>query len=160
MQEVLREFAANLFQKAYQLQRQGDLANAVILYKQSIKTFPTAEAHTFLGWTYHGQGKLDLAFEECLAAIEVDPSFGHPYNDIGAYLIEKGKLRESIPWLEKATQAARFENYHFPWYNLGRVYFSLEMLNMAKECFERAIKLKSDFALANDALRRLRSILQ
>ena len=160
MEEVLREFAINLFQKAYQLQRQGDLDNAVILYKQSIKTFPTAEAHTFLGWTYHVQGNLDQAIEECLAAIELDPSFGHPYNDIGAYLIEKGKLWESIPWLEKATKAPRFENYHYPWYNLGRVYFHLERLNVAKECFEKAITLKPDFSLAKDGLRRLRSILQ
>jgi tetratricopeptide (TPR) repeat protein len=160
MEEVLREFAINLFQKAYQLQRQGDLDNAVILYKQSIKTYPTAEAHTFLGWTYRGQGKLDLAIEECLAAIEVDPAFGHPYNDIGAYLIEKGKLWESIPWLEKATQALRFESHHYPWYNLGRVYLNLEMLNKAKECFEKAIVLRSDYVDAKESLRRLRSILQ
>ena len=157
---MLREFAINLFQKACQLQRQGDLDNAVLLYKQSINTFPTAEAHTFLGWTYHGQGKLDQAMEECLAAIKVDPAFGHPYNDIGAYLIEKGKLRESIPWIEKATQATRFENHHFAWYNLGRVYFSLEMLNKSKACFEKAIELKSDYADAKESLKRLRSILQ
>jgi len=160
MEEVLREFAINLFQKAYQLQKMGDLDNAVTLYKQSIKTFPTAEAHTFLGWTYRGQGKLDLAIEECLAAIQVDPGFGHPYNDIGAYLIEKGKLIEAIPWLEKATGAPRFENYHFPWYNLGRVYFNLEMLNRAKQCFDKAIALKPDYTEAREALRRLRSILQ
>ena len=160
MEEILREFAINLFQKAYQLQKLGDLDNAVTLYKQSIKTFPTAEAHTFLGWTYRGQGKLDMAMEECLAAIEVDPAFGHPYNDIGAYLIEKGKLSESIPWLEKATQAPRFDNYHYPWYNLGRVYFHLEMLTKAKQCFEKAIELNPEYAEAKEALRRLRSILQ
>lgn len=160
MEEMLREFAINLFQKAFQLQRQGDLENAVTLFKQSIKTYPTAEAHTFLGWTYRGQGKLDQAIEECLAAIEIDPAFGHPYNDIGAYLIEKGKLLESIPWLEKATQAARFDNYQYPWYNLGRVYFNLEMLTKAKHCFEKALALKPDYPDAQEALQRLRSILQ
>ncbi len=160
MEEVLRAFAISLLQKAYQLQLQGDPENAVTLYKQSIKTFPTAEAHTLLGWTYRGQGKLDQAIEECLAAIDVDPAFGDPYNDIGTCLIEKGKLWESIPWLEKATQAPRFHNQHDPWYNLGRVYFHLERLNMAKECFEKAIKLKANFAEAQEALQRLRSILQ
>ena len=33
----------------------------------------------------------------------MDPDFGNPYNDIGAYLIEMGRLDEAIPWLEKAT---------------------------------------------------------
>ena len=54
--------------------------------KRSIEIPPTAEAHTYLGWTYSLQGKLDEATAECLRAIEIDPEFGNPYNDIGVYL--------------------------------------------------------------------------
>src|SRR5205807_1521416 len=82
--------AMALFQQAYQNQMQGDLEEAIELYKRSIDIFPTAEGHTFLGWTYSFQGRWDEAIEECLRAIEVDPTFGNPYNDIGAYLVEKG----------------------------------------------------------------------
>jgi tetratricopeptide (TPR) repeat protein len=64
---------------------------------------PTAEAHTFLGWTYHFQGRLDDAIAECKRAIEIDPEFGNPYNDIGAYLIELKRFDGAIPWLERAT---------------------------------------------------------
>jgi Flp pilus assembly protein TadD len=39
------------------------------------------------------------AIAECHRAIEIDPDFGNPYNDIGAYLIERGDLRGAIPWL-------------------------------------------------------------
>ena len=56
--------------------------------KASLELHPTAEAHTFLGWTYHFQGKLDEAIAQCRTAIDIDPEFGNPYNDIGAYLIE------------------------------------------------------------------------
>jgi hypothetical protein len=35
-------------------------------------------------------GLTDDAITECHHAIEVDPDFGNPYNDIGAYLIEQG----------------------------------------------------------------------
>ena len=63
----------------------GDLDEAVDLYKQSIAAYPTAEAHTFLGWTYSFMSLPDQAIEECHRAIEVDPDFGNPYNDIGAY---------------------------------------------------------------------------
>ena len=51
----------------------GDYDRAIELYTESLRAFPTAEAHTFLGWTYHFQGKVDEAIAECKRAIEVDP---------------------------------------------------------------------------------------
>jgi tetratricopeptide (TPR) repeat protein len=72
------------FQQAYEHQMKGELEEAVNLYKQSIGSHPTAEAYTFLGWTYSFMGRLDDAIEECHHAIQVDPEFGNPYNDIGA----------------------------------------------------------------------------
>jgi tetratricopeptide (TPR) repeat protein len=114
--------AWNLFQQAYELQMKGQLEEAVDLYKQSIDTFPTAEAHTFLGWAYSFMGQLHEAIEECHRAIRQDPEFGNPYNDIGAYLIELNQLEDAIPWLEKAMKAKRYENPAFPHMNLGRVH--------------------------------------
>jgi Tfp pilus assembly protein PilF len=154
------DLALELFQRAYQVQMQGDLELAVDLYKQSIQTYPTAEAYTFLGWTYRFQGNIDQAIEECKNAILIDPTFGNPYNDIGAYLIEKDKPDEAIPWLEKATCSRRYEAYHYPWYNLGRVYISKEMYNQARECFEKALTIEPEYALAKQALGRLRLLLQ
>ena len=54
------EMALELFQQAYVLQMQGDLEMAVDLYKRSIELFPTAEAYTFLGWSYNQQGNAKL----------------------------------------------------------------------------------------------------
>src|SRR6202171_4373874 len=107
-------------QEAYQAQMEGDYDRAVELYRRSLDLHPTAEAHTFLGWPFHFQGKIDEAIAECKRAIEVDPDFGNPYNDIGAYLIEKGALDDAVPWLERAKRPARSEPRHFPHYNLGR----------------------------------------
>src|SRR5688500_19484746 len=45
-------------------------------------TYPTAEAHTFLGWVYSFQKRYDEAIAECLEAIRVDETLGNPYNDI------------------------------------------------------------------------------
>src|SRR5881628_1104671 len=53
-----------------------------------------------LGWTLSFQGRLEEATEECLRAIEIDPEFGNPYNDIGVYLMQRDRLDEAIPWLE------------------------------------------------------------
>src|SRR5712671_611789 len=122
-------------QEAYQAQMEGDYDRAVELYRDSLALYPTAEAHTFLGWTYHFQGKIDEAIAECKKAIAVDPTFGNPYNDIGAYLIERGEHKQAIPWLEQAIASPRYEAFHYPWYNLGRAYVAQEMYSKAQQCF-------------------------
>ncbi len=155
-----RQLAEQLFQKAYMLQMEGDLDRAVELYQESIDLCPTAEAYTFLGWTYRFQGRLNDAIAECRKAIDVDPSFGNPYNDIGAYLIEQGKHEEAIPWLVQATESERYESYHYPWYNLGRAHVALEAYNRARECFTKALIIQPDYRLAEDALEKVRMLLQ
>ena len=160
MQDTRLQLARDLFQNAYKLQMQGDLDLAVQLYKQSIEMFPTAEAYTFLGWTYHFQGKIDDAIAECKKAIEVDPAFGNPYNDIGSYLIERGKYDEAIPWLEKAIGSSRYEAYHYPWYNLGRAYVNKEMYRKARECFEKSLEIEPAYELARQALGNVRRMVQ
>ena len=64
--------AMTLFQQAYELQSQGLWADAMILYRQSIKIHPTAEAHPFLGWVYSLWQLDDEAVAECKRAIAVD----------------------------------------------------------------------------------------
>jgi Tfp pilus assembly protein PilF len=160
MEDARHELAMDLFQQAYVLQMQGELDMAVELYRKSIELYPTAEAYTFLGWTYSFQGKIDDAIEQCKNAILIDPTFGNPYNDIGAYLIGQGKLDEAVPWLEKAIASKRYEAYHYPWYNLGRVYVAKEMFTRARECFEQALRIEPRYRLAEDALRQLRSLVQ
>lgn len=140
-QEIAREKAHILLERAYQHQVRGEIGDAIVLYKRSIATFPTAEAHTFLGWTYSMLGRYEEAIEECQRAIELDPDFGNPYNDIGAYLIETGRYEEAISWLEKAMKAGRYESPQFPYVNLGRVYEQLGQPFKALECYNEALKI-------------------
>ncbi len=151
--------AWELLQDAYQAQTEGDYDQAADLYRKSIAIQATAEAHTFLGWTYHFQGKLDEAIEECKRAIEIDPDFGNPYNDIGAYLIELRRYDEAIPWLERAVEAKRYDPRHFPYFNLGRVYLAKEMYSRAREHFEKALRAEPRYALAREALDHLRRMV-
>ncbi|HEX4074713.1 MAG TPA: tetratricopeptide repeat protein [Candidatus Acidoferrales bacterium] len=157
--EDRHEQAQDLFQQAYRAQMTGDLDRAAELYKASLEILPTAEAHTFLGWTYHFQGKIPDAIAECKRAIEVDPDFGNPYNDIGAYLIALGRLDEAVPWLERAIRAPRYEPRHFPHFNLGRVYLAKGMFNRARECFQRALRIEPNYTLARQAIENLRRMV-
>ncbi|TMB11282.1 MAG: tetratricopeptide repeat protein, partial [Deltaproteobacteria bacterium] len=117
-QEERFQKAVELLQEAYRLQMEGELDAAIERYQQSIALHPTAEAHTFLGWTYSFQGRLEDAIVQCKEAIAVDADFGNPYNDIGSYLIKLGRLDEAIPWLESAIKAPRYEPRHYPHCNL------------------------------------------
>jgi len=154
-----RQQAWNLLQQAYQAQMEGELDRAVELYKSSLDICPTAEAHTFLGWTYHFQGKVEAAIAECKLAIEVDPDFGNPYNDIGSYLIALGRNDEAIPWLERAIEAPRYEPRHFPHFNLGRAYLAKGEINRARKSFQESLRIEPDYALARQAIESLRRML-
>src|SRR5271154_7543706 len=153
------EHAEQLFQEAYRAQMSGDFDRAAELYKASLDILPTAEAHTFLGWTYHFQGKIEDAIAECKRAIEVDPDFGNPYNDIGAYLIDLKRFDEAIPWLERAIEAPRYEPRHYPYFNLGRVYYSKGMINRAREYFQKALNIEPEYTLARQAIENIRRMV-
>src|SRR6202162_1143741 len=154
-----QERAWALLQEAYRAQMEGDYDRAVELYKNSLELHPTAEAHTFLGWTYHYQGKVEDAIAECKRAIEVDPDFGNPYNDIGAYLLALGRHDEAIPWLESATAATRYDPRHYPYFNLGRAYYAKGMINRAREYFEQALRIQPRYALARQAVENIRRMV-
>ncbi len=147
--------AEKYFQEAYQKQMDGALEEAIQLYRKSIELYPTAEAHTFLGWALSFQGHYDDAIQECRRAIEIDPDFGNPYNDIGAYLIEKGALDQAVPWLEKAAAAKRYDNYCYPHYNLGRVYERKGDWVSALREYRKALIENSDYTLAKEATARI-----
>lgn len=154
-EEITREKARVLFDQAYRHQMDGELGEAIVLYKRSIATYPTPEAYTFLGWTYSLMGGITEAIEMCEKAIEVDPTYGNPYNDIGAYLIDQGKWQEAIPWLEKATAAPRYETRQFPYMNLGRAYQNLGQYKTAVQHYQQALAEEPFYLPAHWALTAL-----
>jgi Tfp pilus assembly protein PilF len=151
--------AKELFVRAYEAQQAGDYDEAIELYRRSIATHPTAEAHTFLGWVYSFQERYGEAIDECLRAIQVDATFGNPYNDIGSYLIAQGDLYNCIRWFRRALQAPRYESYAFPHFNLGRVYEQRGRLIEAARHYGLALQQAPDFAQAAKALRRMQARL-
>ena len=147
--------ARRSFQAAYILQSAGELERAADVYHRSADLFPSAEAHTFLGWTYSFMGRYDEAIRECERAIEIDPAFGNPYNDLGAYLIELGRLDEAIPWLEKAIASSRYCCYFYAHTNLARVYLHKRMPEKARRSLRAALRVNPDYGPARELLRRL-----
>lgn len=155
----LSDEARALFLKGFEHHQAGDMEGAIECYLRSLEVAPSAEAHTFLGWAYSHRSDLDAAIEECFKAIEVDPSFGNPYNDIGAYYIQLKRYDEAIPWLKRAMGAERYESYHYPHLNLGRVYVRKGLFKEAMEEFEKALEIEPRYIAARVELAKLRAML-
>lgn len=154
-----RQQAIEFYREGRRLQQEGDLAGAMEKYRLSLAAYPTAEAHTFLGWIYSLLHLYDKAIAECKKAIAVDPDLGNPYNDIGAYLVERQQHRAAIPWFERAIGASRYAARCYPYFNLGRVYEKLGDWPRAIHHYRRALDLEPDYQQARAAWQILRARL-
>lgn len=148
------------FHRAYQFHMSGHLSEAIEHYHKSIELFPTSEAHTFLGWAFSFEGNLRAAIDECEKAILLDPDFGNPYNDIGAYLIELGQLYDAVAWFERAKEAKRYEARHYPYFNLGRIRERQGDWMAAASEYEKAVELYPDYESAKESLYRVQCLLK
>jgi tetratricopeptide (TPR) repeat protein len=151
--------AIELFRRAFEAQQVEDYEEAIRLYRSSIATYPTAEAHTFLGWVYSFQHRYAEAIEECLEAIRVDDSLGNPYNDIGSYMVAQGDLYNCVRWFKRALLAPRYDARAFPHMNLARVYEQRGYLLDAARHYGLALEAAPDYTQAAIALRKLQARL-
>lgn len=149
------DLAEQLWQQGYVFHVLGAYPQAIILFRRSIGVRPTAEGHTYLGWSLSHVGQLDEAITECKRAIAVDPDFGNPYNDIGVYLVWLGRTDEAIPWLRKAISAKRYCCYQFPHFSLGQILLNKGRVLEARRLFEKALKFDPDYAPAKEALKEI-----
>ena len=155
-----QERALELIEQAMKHQMAREFDDAIRLYKESIAVYPTADAHTYLGWAYSFLGRLNEAIAQCEIAIQLDPEFGNPYNDIGVYLMQQERLDDAIPWLERAKSAKRYEPRHFPHINLGRIYLTKGMLQKALAEFNDALKINPDDQELSQLVDELQTKLQ
>ena len=135
---------------------EGRVAEAIEMYEKSIDVEPTAEGYTFRGWAISFLGYLDEAIEDCKKAIQLDPEFGNPYNDIGVYLMQLGKFDDAVPWLQHAKRAKRYEPRHFPYLNLGRVFLAKGDEMRALDEFVKALDLHPGDQGALNAIRKIK----
>ncbi|MBI4523109.1 MAG: tetratricopeptide repeat protein [Deltaproteobacteria bacterium] len=156
--EQKRAKAEKLYNAGYLLTLLGNYQEAIQLFRRSLEIEPTAEAYTYMGWTFSHMGDLERAREEAEKAIQLDPDFGNPYNDIAVYLIEQGKEAEAVPYLEKAMRAKRYCCYQFPHFNMGRIHLKKKMYDKAREEFKKALEIDPAYLPAIQGLELLELI--
>lgn len=158
-ENFLKNRAEQAWKRAYAHQMAGEFEEAICFYRRSIDTYPTAEAFTLLGWCYATQKRFEDAIAECRRAIELDPDFGNPWNDIGTYLMELRRLDEAIPYFKCAIKARRYQSHSFPHFNLGKIYLQKGEPEKAARCFREALLANPSNLPARQALVRLQKAM-
>lgn len=156
--DILQQ-SEELFNRAFALQMEGKYEEAIENYISSIQIYPTAKAHTFLGWAYSYLGKYDEAINECKNAINIDPEYGNPYNDIGAYLIKLGNYDEALVWLELALEIKDYQNPEFVHLNIGKVYEIKGIWFEALYEYKRALEIAPEFDTTKKLIDKIQGFL-
>lgn len=145
--------AAKALHDGYMLHDVDDFAGAMKCYAKSVALWPTAEGYTYYAWALSlSENDYEGAIELCKRAIEINKEYGNPYNDIGAYLVQLGKIKESIHWFEMALSVESYDMKHYAYFNLGRVYEELGDKEQAIENYMGSLKIEPDYEMAQLAL--------
>ena len=147
--------AQDYFELAYEMQMHGELDKAMYYYGRSLDCVESPEAYTFMAWAESMRGNFQRSIELCRRAIELDPDFGNPWNDLGAYLLALDRPQDALPFLEQALRCSRYLTYHYAHYNLGRAFEKLGDRSRARRKYEEALAEDPNYMLAKDALQRL-----
>ncbi|MES2464851.1 MAG: tetratricopeptide repeat protein [Armatimonadota bacterium] len=135
-------------------QAQGDVEDAAAYFQISLDLFPTAEAHTYLGWAIACRGSWEEAISECEKAIALDPDLGNPYNDIAVYLIELARLDEALPYLDRAVAAPRYDCRNYPYYHRGRILERKGRFMEARDAYRASLDIEPEWEPAKVAFHR------
>ncbi len=147
--------ALEYFEKAYRLHISGKIKEAIKAYRKSLSYYPTAKTHAHLGWALSLEKRYEEAIEECKIAIELDPDYGNPYNDIGTYLIALNKFDEAIYWFQKALDAKEYSTLYIPLYHLGKIYEMKGFYFTALKYYSDSMEQNSEFEPAKTAYYKL-----
>ncbi|MDC1175216.1 hypothetical protein OAT67_07460 [Bacteriovoracaceae bacterium] len=118
-----------------------DLDEGLTLFQRAKGFKETAEILTLIGWVFGLQNKIQKAKSYCLSAIQVDPDYGPPYNDLGNFLLNEDQVDESLKWFLLAKKATEYQNREHPYINCGRAYLAKRDYTKAMEEFSQALVL-------------------
>ena len=115
--------AMNLIEDGLKAASQGLYDRATRRFKDSLRLQRSAEALTYWAWVESSKGNLHVAVHLCREALRVDEDFGNAANDLGSYMAALGDTTGAIHYFERAKKSERYSSRHFPYMNLGRIYW-------------------------------------
>jgi len=137
------------------LKAQGDLAGALSELREAVRLNPLdVGAHLNLGRALLEAEDIEGALTEQREVASLNPN--HPGNhfNVNAYTHNKlglqlGRAGDHGGAVAEFQESIRFKPMAFVYYNLGREYMTLGQVDLAKNAFEGALKLKPPFPRAH-----------
>lgn len=133
---------------------------ALLYFEKARNISDTAEILTLIGWCHSLNKDWEQAKTLCLKAIQKDPDYGPPYNDLGNYLLSDGQVNESLKWFELAKKATQYQNREYPYINAGRAYIIKKDYDKALEEFSKALTIAPYHDELHETVLRLRKGLE
>lgn len=146
-----------LLKEGHRLISQKKYPEAEVKFNEAISVKESAESLTLLAWAMALQGKDAKSKSLCLRAINKNPTYGPPYNDLGALLYKASEFEESLKWFELAKKAPHYQNREFPYINSGRVYLTQKKYHKALDEFAKAqvlVPFNKDLEKAIDKVKK------
>lgn len=120
--------------------------------KAASKTTDVPFIHRNLGRAYLERGLPDMAEEEFLTTIELDPGYAAPYEDLGLIYRNRGELEKAVKHLETAVSLE--PRLYTAWNNLGATYGMLERYDDAERVLKQALEIVPEYVAARTNLAR------
>lgn len=140
------------------LEQLGDYRNALVVFEGALQVNPDSALTLYnIGTCKIKLNRLDLGFQDLLAAVEKDPNFAVAFNTLGALSMQARSFQEALVFIERAIAAD--PHYARPWFNKGQVYEAIQKFEGAREAYLSALSIDPDYELARTALDKLEARL-
>jgi Tfp pilus assembly protein PilF len=151
--------AQDLIEEGLKAASEGLFDQATKRFRDSLKLDRSADALTYWAWVESSKGNLQVAAHLCREALQVDADFGNAANDLGSYLAALGQTDLAISYFERAKKCDRYSSRHFPYMNLGRIYWDRGEHWKAFKEYRQAQKICPDEQSIGAALEKLGQLI-
>lgn len=131
---------SDLFDRALTLHKQGQVDDALPLYRQALALGPESpDLLIGAGIAFSMKNELEEAIRHLARATELAPRNAAAFAHLGTMLNDAGRFREALAALSRATELDATDAVALT--NLGCSYRSLGRIDEALDCFTRAVQI-------------------
>lgn len=130
----------------------GNFSEARQAFQQALEMQPNCfEAYNDIGLSYYRANDLDKAAENFMKALELEPVFVPSITNLGLVRHQQRRLKEATNLYRLALRLSEGKEADIQ-YNLANVLREQKIYDEARQHYNEAIKLKSDFPAAHNGL--------
>jgi tetratricopeptide (TPR) repeat protein len=108
------------------------------------------QAWNAIGLAHSLKGNLAEAAKAYQKCLEISPQFTEAHNNLGTIYQEQNQLDKAEAEFQKALLDASYPARELPYYNLARLYFLQDRLDLAYEHVQKAIQVRPRLAMAHN----------